>query len=78
MDFDKGYDQVHERVPQWYLHQNTLLIRISLCDEGVSMARMTGGEFIAETVQGYGITHVFFMPVIAPRALMEMERRGIP
>lgn len=41
------------------------------------MARMTGGEFIAETVHGYGITHVFFMPVIAPRALMEMERRGI-
>lgn len=41
------------------------------------MARMTGGEFIAETVQGYGITHVFFMPVIAPRALMEMEKRGI-
>ena len=41
------------------------------------MPRLTGGRFIAETFHGYGITHVFFMPVIAPRALMEMERLGI-
>jgi acetolactate synthase-1/2/3 large subunit len=38
---------------------------------------MTGGKFIAETVHGYGIDHVFFMPYIAPRALMEMEKLGI-
>ena len=41
------------------------------------MAKMTGGRFIAETVHGLGITHVFFMPYIAPRALMEMEKLGI-
>ena len=41
------------------------------------MPRLTGGRFIAETFHGHGITHVFFMPVIAPRALMEMERLGI-
>ena len=41
------------------------------------MPKMTGARFIAETVQGYGITHVFFMPYIAPRALMEMEKLGI-
>ena len=41
------------------------------------MPTMTGGRFIAETVHGYGITHVFFMPYIGPRALMEMERLGI-
>ena len=41
------------------------------------MAQMTGSRFIAETFHGYGVTHVFFMPVIAPRALMEMERLGI-
>jgi len=41
------------------------------------MSNMTGGRFIAETVHGYGITHVFFMPYIAPRALMEMEELGI-
>ena len=38
---------------------------------------MTGGKFLAETVYGYGITHVFYMPDVAPRALMEMEALGI-
>lgn len=41
------------------------------------MPKMTGGRFIAETVHGYGISHVFFVPYIAPRALMEMENLGI-
>ena len=41
------------------------------------MAEMTGGRFIAETFKGYGVTHVFFMPVIIPRALLEMEKLGI-
>jgi acetolactate synthase-1/2/3 large subunit len=38
---------------------------------------MTGGQFLAETVHKYGITHAFFMPYIATRALMEMEKLGI-
>ena len=29
------------------------------------MPRMTGGKLLAETVHGYGISHVFFMPYIA-------------
>lgn len=41
------------------------------------MAGITGGRYIAETFQGYGVTHVFFMPVITIRALMEMEALGI-
>ena len=41
------------------------------------MPKMTGARFMAETVHGYGISHVFFMPYIAPRALMEMEKLGI-
>lgn len=41
------------------------------------MPTMTGGRFLAETIHGYGLTHVFFMPYIAPRALMEMEKLGI-
>ncbi len=41
------------------------------------MPRMTGGKLLAETARGYGISHVFFMPYIAPRALMEMEKLGI-
>ena len=38
---------------------------------------MTGGRFIAETVHGYGMSHVFFMPYIGPGTLMEMEKLGI-
>ena len=41
------------------------------------MPEVTGARFLAETVHGFGITHVFFMPYIAPRALMEMENLGI-
>ena len=40
------------------------------------MSTMTGARFMAETVHGYGIDTVFFMPYIAPRALMEMEKLG--
>ncbi len=41
------------------------------------MPRMTGAKFLADTVGGHGISHVFFMPYIGPRALMEMESLGI-
>ena len=41
------------------------------------MPRMTGAKLLAETVRGYGIDHVFFVPYIAPRAMMEMEKLGI-
>ncbi len=41
------------------------------------MPEMTGARFLAETVHGFGVTHVFYMPYIAPRALMEMEKLGI-
>ncbi len=41
------------------------------------MPRMTGARFIAETIKGYGLTHVFFVPSILPDALAEMERLGI-
>ena len=41
------------------------------------MPKMTGAKLLAETVYGYGIRDVFFMPYIAPRALMEMEKLGI-
>ncbi len=41
------------------------------------MSKMTGAKFIAKTFKGYGVTHVFYMPVILPRAIMEMEKIGI-
>ena len=41
------------------------------------MPKMTGARFLAETLHGYGVTHFFFMPVIVPEAMPEMERLGI-
>ena len=41
------------------------------------MPRMTGGRFLAETMKGYGVTHAFLVPVIARRAMIEMEQLGI-
>ena len=41
------------------------------------MSRMTGARHIAETFKGYGVTHAFYMEIILPRALAEMERLGI-
>ncbi len=41
------------------------------------MPMMTGGRFMAETLDGYGVTHVFFVPVIIQRAMLEMEKIGI-
>ena len=38
---------------------------------------LTGGRFIAETLKGYGVTHVFFVEAILRRSLLEMESLGI-
>ena len=39
--------------------------------------RMTGARFIAESLKGYGVTHVFFVEAILRRSLMEIESLGI-
>ena len=41
------------------------------------MPRMTGARFVAETLKGYGLTHVFYVPSIARRILAEMELAGM-
>jgi len=41
------------------------------------MAKITGGRFIAETLKGYGVTHIFYVEAIARTALVEMEEQGI-
>ena len=41
------------------------------------MARMTGAKFMADTLQAYGVTHVFLVPAILRRALAEMDLNGI-
>ncbi|MCH7714405.1 MAG: thiamine pyrophosphate-binding protein [Chloroflexi bacterium] len=41
------------------------------------MPKMTGAQYLAETMKGYGVTHAFYMPMIVTRALVEMEKVGI-
>ncbi len=41
------------------------------------MPRTTGARLLAETLKGYGVTSVFFVPGIIGTALMEMDKLGI-
>jgi len=41
------------------------------------MSRMTGARFIAETLNGYGVTAVFFVPSVLKPTLVELERLGV-
>lgn len=36
---------------------------------------MTGAELLADSLAGYGVTHVFMVPAVLRRTLAEMERR---
>ncbi|MBN1834697.1 MAG: thiamine pyrophosphate-binding protein, partial [Spirochaetales bacterium] len=38
---------------------------------------MSGARFLAESLAGYGVTHVFYVEAILRRTLVEMERLGI-
>src|ERR1700686_4673738 len=39
------------------------------------MAKMTGAQVLADMLQGYGVTHVFFVPAVLRRTFAEIERR---
>ncbi|MFM9967870.1 MAG: thiamine pyrophosphate-binding protein [Burkholderiales bacterium] len=39
------------------------------------MAKMTGAQVMAETLAGYGVTHVFMVPAVLRASFAEMERR---
>jgi len=41
------------------------------------MAVMTGSRFFAETMQAYGVTHIFFVPTMLLPAMAEMEDMNI-
>ena len=41
------------------------------------MPRMSGAQYLAETIKGYGVTHAFYMPMVITKALVEMEKVGI-
>ncbi|MQY73571.1 MAG: thiamine pyrophosphate-binding protein [Dehalococcoidia bacterium] len=38
---------------------------------------MSGAQYIARIFQGYGVSHVFFVPAVLHEGLMEMEKHGI-
>ena len=37
------------------------------------MPRMTGARVFAEMMNGYGVSHIFFVPAIMAKSLAEME-----
>ncbi len=37
------------------------------------MPRITGAQYIAELLQGYGVTAIFFVPTIISRTLAAMD-----
>src|SRR5215212_3207708 len=41
------------------------------------MAKTTGAKFFAEMMQGYGVTHVFYVPQVISKALVAMEDMNI-
>ena len=41
------------------------------------MPETTGARFFAETLKGYGVSHVFFMPYMMPVAMHEFDKIGI-
>jgi acetolactate synthase-1/2/3 large subunit len=41
------------------------------------VSKITAARYIAESMKGYGVTHIFYMEIILPKSLIEMERMGI-
>jgi len=43
----------------------------------MTTTNMTGARYIAETLKGYGVTHVFFMDAILRKMLVDLEELGV-
>ena len=43
----------------------------------MGLSRMTGAQFIAGMLKGYGLTHVFFVESILRQTLIELEQLGV-
>src|SRR5512132_3789266 len=39
------------------------------------MAKITGAQYLADMLQGYGVSHVFMVPAVLRGTFAEMERR---
>jgi uncharacterized protein (DUF4213/DUF364 family) len=46
--------------------------------KGGDVSKISGAQYIAETFKGYGVTHVFYMEIILPQSLIEMEMLSWP
>src|SRR5579859_6207403 len=46
-------------------------------EASMASSRMTGAQFIAGMLKGYGVTHVFFVESILRQTLIELERLGV-
>ena len=42
-----------------------------------SNQNITGARFIAETLKGYGVTHVFYVDAILRKTMVDLEELGI-
>ena len=40
------------------------------------MPRMSGAEFMADTMKAYGVTHIFFVPTILSHSLAQMDKKN--
>ncbi len=40
------------------------------------MPKMTGAEYVARALKGYGVTHIFFVPTVLSRSLAVMDLEG--
>src|SRR5450432_2378344 len=43
----------------------------------IDLPQMSGSRFLAESLQGFGVDHVFFVPAVVLTALAEMEDMSI-
>ena len=41
------------------------------------MSRMSGHRFFAEAMQGYGVSHLFYVNSIVPKSMEEMDKVGV-
>jgi acetolactate synthase-1/2/3 large subunit len=65
-------------VPKQIFETNKSLGNRNLAENNIrSPSKMSGARFIAETLEGYGVTYVFFVEAILRKALVEMEALGI-
>lgn len=53
------------------------LAKTEYLDQRCAPQEMTGDRFIAETLKGYGVTHVFFMEAILRRVLFRLKPLGL-